>query len=252
VLDAINIVWRLSVATELILAVRLLWQGLGGVYPALTIASCGFALQASLLMLSRYLAHPKAAYFVAEKVTDPIVWVLWLWIVLELFSKWTRCYRGIGRFGQFFLGTLIFIALLISLISWPIEWKALVLYHDTRIYYMLTRVFMATLALFTLSVWLFFRNYPAPVPPNVVRHTHVTTIYLASMALSWLAFNLHQVAWGNLSIVVLAVGSFSAWAILLTRKGEEMESIPAMSADDIARIERVNGELLGLMKNLAG
>jgi len=264
VLEAITIVWRLAVAAELILAVRLLFQGLGRVYPALLTGTCVFAMQGLLFMLSRHHANPlgtvdtleaaraRAAWFQAEKMTDPLVWVLWFWIVLELFSKWTRAYRGIGRFGQFFLGTLIFIALMISLISCRIEWRDLVFLHDTRIYYVLTRVFMATLALFTLSVWLFFRNYPAPVAPNVVRHTHITTIYLSATALSWLMHNLYRIGWGNLSIVVLAVGSFSAWAILLTRKGEEVESIPAMSPEDIARIERLNQELLGLMKRLPG
>jgi len=251
--EAITIFWRLSVATELILAVRLLLQGLGSVYPALTISSVGFALQALMLMMSPDPAHPSRLLMkVAWRLSEPIVWLLWFWIVLELFGRWTQSYPGIGRFGRLLLGALSVIALSVSLISWPVEWKALVFAHDFRIYYFLTRVLMGTLALFTLSVWLFFRNYPAPVAPNIVRHTHVTAFYLAATALSWLLHNFHQVALANLSIVVLAVGCFPAWAILLTRKGEEVALVPAMPPEDIARIEHVNRQLLVLMRRLPG
>jgi hypothetical protein len=64
--------------------------------------------------------------------------------------------------------------------------------------------------------------------------------------------NLSTVALVNLAMVVVSAGCFSAWAILLTRKGEERELIPAMPPEDIARIERVNQELLGLMRNFPG
>jgi hypothetical protein len=250
--EAINIIWRLSVASELILAARLLLQGLGSVYPALVTGSCIFALQASLLILSVHHSYSRSPMGDVWKISEPLVGLLWSWIVLELFSKWTKSYPGIGRFGRYLFVALVAIALMVSLICWPFEWKALVVAHDFRIYFILNRVLLATLALFMFLVWLFFRNYPAPVAPNVARHTHITTIYLAVTALSWLAITLSGlkiVAVANLSLVVAAVGCFSAWAILLTRAGEERESIPVMPAEDIARIERVNRELLGLMKN---
>jgi len=253
--EAINFIWRLSVATELILAVRLLMQGLGGVYPALLTGSCVFAVQASLLILSLSQPHNHTVMGGVWKITEPLIWVLWSWIVLELFSKWTGSYRGIGRFGRFLFVVLILVALMLSLVAWPLEWKSLVIAHDFRIYYILNRVLMATLALFTFSVWLFFRNYPVPVAPNVVRHTHITATYLGITALSWLVLTLSglkMTALANLSIVAIASMCFSAWAILLTRKGEERESIPVMPPEDVARIERVNEELLGLMKNFPG
>lgn len=250
--EAINIIWRLSVAAELILAARLLLQGLGGVYPSLLTGGCVFALRSSLLILSVHHSYSRSTMGDAWKLTEPLVWLAWSWIVLELFSKWTGSYRGIGRFGRFLFGAFVSIALLVSLILFPFEWKALFFAHDFRIYYILTRVLMATLALFTFMVWLFFRNYPAAVAPNVVRHTHITAAYFAVNALSYLALTLNgpkMVAEVNLAIVAVSAGCFSAWAILLTRKGEERESMPAIQPEDMARIERVNRELLGLMKN---
>ncbi len=189
------------------------------------------------------------------KITEPLVWFLWCWIVLELFSKWTRSYKGIGRFGRYLFATLISVAVMASLILWPFEWKALVFDHDFRIYLILNRVLMAALALFTLLVWLFFRNYPEAVAPNVVRHTHITVTYLAVTALSWLTLTLsgeRLTAQANLLLVLVAAGSFAAWAILLTRKGEERECVPAMAPEDIIKIERVNRELLKLMRDFPG
>jgi hypothetical protein len=248
----INIVWRLSVAAELIVAARLLLQGLGGIYPALLTASCVFALRSSLLILafqSRSMGRD------VWKMTQPIDWLVSCWIVLELFSKWTRSYPGIGRFGRFLFGVLVIVALSVSVAWWPIEWKSLLFDHDLRIYYFLSRFVWATLALFTLLIWLFFRNYPAAVAPNVVRHTHITATYFTVCALSELAFTLNG-RWVlplvNFLIVAITAACFSAWAILLTRKGEDRDAIVAISPDEAARIERINQELLGLMKKIPG
>jgi len=144
---------------------------------------------------------------------------------------------------------------LVSVMGWPFEWKALVFEHDFRIYFILTRIFWATLALFTVGVWLFFRNYPTPVRPNVVRHTYIAATFFSLNALSWLALTLSGVklaAQVNISIVAGTMGCFAAWAVLLTRKGEERESIPVMPPEEIARIERVNQELLIMMRNFPG
>ena len=45
---------------------------------------------------------------------------------------------------------------------------------------------------------------------------------------------------------------FSAWAIFLTRKGEDTASLPPVEPGEAARIARINQELLGLMKNFPG
>ena len=102
-------------------------------------------------------------------------------------------------------------------------------------------------------MWLFFRNYPAAVAPNVVRHTQITVAYFAANSLSQLAFNLNGpklAAQVNLSLVLISAGGFAAWAILLTRDGEKKESISVMNTEEIAKTERLNQELLAFIKNL--
>jgi hypothetical protein len=251
--EAINVVWRLAVVTELILAVRLLWQGLGGVYPALLVGSCLFAVRSSLLILS--VSDLRSAMGQTWKMTEPLVWIAWAWIVLELFSKWTSSYQGIGRFGKYLFGATISIALLVSVFLSRLEWEKLFFKHDFQIYYVLTRILMATLAIFIVLIWLFFRHFPESVAPNMVLHTRITAVYFVVNALSYLTLTLggqKLVGQANLAIVLAAFLCFSGWAVFLTRKGEIRGILPQMGKEEAARIARVNQELLGLMKNFPG
>lgn len=247
----INTIWRLAIAAELLLALRLLQQRLVGVYPALFTGSLFFAVQGGLLMLVVSSGQP--AMETAWKLTEPVIWLLWAWVVLDLFSKWSGSYKGIGRFGRYLFLALVSTALLVSLIGWPYEWRALVTTGDNRIYLILNRILFATLALFTVLVWLFFQNYPTPVTTNLLRHTYITMAYLSLLALGNWAFTLSGTKLTpvvNLSIVASAALCFGAWAVLLTRKGEAKESIPPMDPQEVEKIKRLNRELLILMREL--
>jgi hypothetical protein len=248
--EAIKLIWEFSILAELAVAVRLLMQGLGGEYPALLTACCILPIKSLLLLFSF------AGLLTAEqrrqlgRNLEPIEWLLSSWIVFELFSRWTRSYRGIGRFGKFLLAVLLTGALLISVACWRTEWAALVFRENYRIYYILNRIFWATLALFVVGAWLFFRNYPVPVAPNVVRHTHVAVVYFVVSALGLLVFTLNGlkvVAQANLVIVMATAGCFCAWAVLLTREGQIAPPAQRVSVADRERIEKINQDLLVFM-----
>jgi len=251
--DTISLIWKLSILAELGVAVRLLLQGLGGEYPAL-LTACSVLPIKSLFLIAFYSAgDSKVLLF--WKAAQPIEWVLYSWVVFELFSRWTRSYRGIGRFGKFLLAGLLAGALIVSIaFSWG-EWKALVFAGELRIYFLLNRVTWATLGLFIVFTWLFFRNYPVAVAPNVGRHTRIAAFYYVTVALSEFAFNLTGLkvgAWLNLSLVTISLGCFSAWALLLTRKGQIVPQQQVISTTDKERIEKVNRELLVLMRKFPG
>ncbi len=252
--SAITFIWKLSVLAELSVAVRLLLQGLGGEYPALLTACCILPIKSLLLMFS-YSGPSNALMRQFWKAAEPIEWVLSAWIVFELFSRWTRSYKGIGRFGKLLLAVLLLGALVLSMAFCPMEWKALVFAGDTRIYYILHRIVWGTLAIFVISTWLFFRNYPVAIAPNVIRHNHVAAVYFALGALSSWAFTLNGlkvIAWVNLSMVAISLACYLAWAIRLTRKGRIPIMPPHVTIEDKARIERVNQELLGFMRRFPG
>jgi hypothetical protein len=191
-------------------------------------------------------------YHMREVAThlNPVEWVVNSWVVFELFSRWSRSYKGIGRFGRLLLAVLLAVGLAISMAFWPMEWKALVFAQNFRVYYILDRVVWVTLALFVLGMWLFFRNYPVVIAPNVTRHAYIALLYFLPNALSYLLFTLYGravVAQINLAIVLSTTASFCAWAVLLTRKGQIVPAAQRVSAEDRDRIERINQELLVFM-----
>jgi hypothetical protein len=251
--DAINLIWKISVGAELAVAIRLLSQGLAGEYPALLAACCILPIKSLLLIYSFFSAIPQDQVRQISENLAPIEWIVSAWIVFELFSRWTRSYTGIGRFGKLLLAALLGIALVVSVCIWRVEWEALVFRANFRIYYILNRVVYGTLGLFVLGTWLFFRNYPVAIAPNVVRHTYIAMVYFVGCALCQLVFTLNgrkSVPLANLAGVTITVGSFASWALLLTRKGQVAPPLQQVSPEDRERIERINEELLVFMGNV--
>jgi hypothetical protein len=245
--EAITIIWKLSVLAELAVAIRLLLQGLGGCYPALLAASLVLPVKSTLLMVSR-----SAQYRGVWKLMAPLEWILTALIVFELFSWWTRSYPGIGRFGRLLLAGLLVLSIGISLLYYPAEWRALIFARDLQIYSYLQRFTVTTLGLFLIGTMFFFRSYPAPIPPNVVRASRILAGYLVALTLadlSWNFFGGRFVAYSNLGIVSTTLAAFLSWAVFLTRKGQLPAQIKPVSSVEKERIERINEELLSFMKH---
>lgn len=241
---AISTVWELSVIAELAVAIRLLWQGLGGLYPALLTASLVFPIKSVLLMES---SHFRAVW----KVLVPIDWVFNAWIVFELFSWWTRSYPGIKRFGNILLAVLLGASAGISLLFWPSEWKALDFARELQTYAYFQRFAAGALLLFLSGTLFFFRNYPAPVPPNVVRASRIMIGYLLGLTTFDLVWNFAREpikAYCNLGIVATTFTAFLAWATFLTAEGQAPVQMKPPTAEEKDRIDRINEELLDFMR----
>jgi len=249
--EAINLVWKLSLLGQLVVGVRLLILGLGGEYPALTTACCFLPIKSLLLMLTYLPSVPANQMRLTAQYLSPLEWILCAWIVYELFSRWSASYQGIGRFGRLLFTVILVSSVLISLATWRVEWEKLIFAHNFRIYYIQERIVWGTLSIFVFGTWLFFRNYPVAIPPNVLRHTYVSMVYFTGTALCLLAFTMTGLTFLapiNLTKMIIGAGSFIAWAILLTRKGEIMPKIQRVSQEDKMRIEKINQDLLTFME----
>ena len=174
-------------------------------------------------------------------------------LFLSCFPAGPRATRGLDDSESCSWQLYSSIAILISIAFWHAEWEALIFARDFRIYYILDRMVWVTLALFVVGTWLFFRNYPVAIAPNVVRHTYIAAVYFGVTGMCHLAFTLVGIRiMGaiNLVIVIVAPTCFTAWAILLTRTGQITPSKQQVSLEDTKRIERINDELLVFMGNV--
>lgn len=252
---AISVTWKISVLLELAVAVRLLQQGLAGVYPAL-LTACSVLPIKSLVLMYVYAhvpaGHARQARILTENLA-PVEWFLFTWVVLELFSRWTRNYKGIGRFGKLLLLALLVGAVLVSCAVWPAEWSALDFAGNFRIYYILNRVIFGALGLFVLGTWQFFQRHPVPIPVNVTRHTRISVAYFGGGALGFLLFTLFglkYVAIANLYNLFLSVVCFAIWTFALSREGEATIAARQISLEEKKRVEQINQELLSFMGEL--
>jgi hypothetical protein len=253
---AINLIWKISVGAEFVLAFRLLVQGLAGEYPALFAGCLVFPIKSLLLMASYWSTmSPPQTRQIAQNLGG-LDGLLGAWIVYELFSRWTANYSGIGRFGKALLVVLVLGSIGISSLTSRQEWTSLDFVSDFRIYFILHRIFYTVLGLFLLGMWLFFRNFPVAIAPNIVRHTHLAIFYFVGNALAELAYTIGGggrvlTERSNLAIVSITALSFGAWAVLLTRRGQIRPPAQVVSSEDRARIQRINDELLGLMGGIS-
>lgn len=250
---AINLIWKISVATEMALAIRLLWQGLAGEYPALFTACVVLPVKSILLMLSYWSLDVRYARQIAQNL-GALDGLIGAWIVYELFSRWTTSYKGIGRFGNLLLAALVIGSVALSSVTYSQEWKALDFVTDFRIYFILHRLVFTVLGMFVAGMWLFFRCFPVAMPPNVVRHTYIAMFYFVANAAAEFLYNMighNFTEWTNVAIVCTTTLSFGAWAVLLNKRGEVMPPQQVVSLEDRDRVQRINDDLLDLMGGIS-
>lgn len=242
--EAIITVWKLSVIAELAVAVRLLWQGLGGRYPALLTASLVFPIKSIFLIESSH-------FHMVWKQLVPIDWIFNAWIVFELFSWWTRSYPGIKRFGNVLLVVLLVASVGLSLLFWPSELQALGFAKELKVYAYFQRFAAGAFLIFLSGTMFFFRNYPAPVPSNVVRTSRIMICYLLGLTIMDLVWNFADAqiqAYCNLGIVATTFAAFLAWATFLTAEGQIPVQMKLPTPEEKYRIDRINEELLDFMR----
>jgi len=252
---AIYYVWKVSIAAELALAVRLLYQGLAGRYPALFSASVVLPIK-SLVLLNSYLLRLNQIQIkqLSENL-GLLDLVFAVWIVYEVFSCWYSKYTGIGTLGKTLFAVIIAASIAVSVLFWSNEWQALDFVRDFRFYYILHRTMLLTPGLILIGMWLFFRMFPVQNPPNVMRYAVGATFYLLSGGIAELIFTL----WGlkymtevNLAIVSITTVTFALWALVLNKAGEVVPQEKPRRPERYERTERLNQDLLDLMNRIHG
>lgn len=253
--EAIQIVWKISVLTELALAIRLFAAGLAGTYPALQTASIAFAVKSAILIALYAHAYPRPQMREVSTDLGILEALVVAWIVYEIFSSWTKRYRGIGAFGKTIFLFVLLSSFGLSLLTWGAEIDNSSYAGVFRYYYVGHRVVLTVCALFLIGMRLFFRTYPALVPPNVQRYTNVALFYFGTNALAELIFTLTRTTYVtgvNLAIVSATTVSFAAWALLLDRVGGTEPVREGISTGRFLKTEQLNDELLGVMDRLRG
>ena len=105
-------------------AVRLSIAGLAKRYRAFWILAVFYAIRGLALFACDWLPRPRTAYAWAWMTTEPIVWVLYVWLALDLYSLVLQDYKGLQTVGRWIFLIALSLAILASGASVLPNWRS--------------------------------------------------------------------------------------------------------------------------------
>jgi hypothetical protein len=179
-----------------------------------------------------YLDVRSPAYTFMWTASEPILLLLQMLAVGEIYDRICVAYPGIGNYKYRLLVTTAAVAALPSAFTLVIGVPRMMMWR----YFVAVTVtsFVVTSSLvFLLLLWALFRHFPIARGRNLRLHWRVLTVYFglhAAASIALIAFPGQQ--WVNACLLVGLIVCFSIWATKLTAEGE-LEQMPA--SDDEQR-----------------
>lgn len=217
----------LSAVCTALLAARLYLNGLASRYRIFFVY---VVFRFLYLLPLPFLRANSAAYFYYLVFTEPIVWLLYVGVVIELYRLILERHRGLYTLGRRAMFVVMAISVAISLAALAAEIPAerqsskvigLVLAGE--------RAFDLSLALFLLLMLVFLNLYTVPLSRNVVVHAVVFTVFFLSNTLTMVlrtVFGMKYANELNLALMGLSSACSLAWLFFLTPAGEHLRARP--------------------------
>lgn len=227
--------------------------GLAGQYPAFT---TWLALDAAKSIALISIPPATLSYAWAWLISQPIILVLQIGAVAEVFGHTTRAYPLIGTFGRWVLIIGLTVAIAAAAAPLVAELGTAGLYGDTRRFlgFELKRIVSMVLAVFLLAVLAAFAVVPIPERKNVRLHRILLTVYHAVNAGAMLYVTIAGpaiVARSSAIILSSSVVLYGLWCVGMTRAGEHVDMGPTPSAEEINLAEAYLAETLPALKRMA-
>ena len=157
--------------------------------------------------------------------TEPILWLLYVLIVVELYTSALKQFAGISALSRWVLSGVIAVSLIVSLGSLVPDLNSS---HPFPIIHAITaagRAICTSLALFLLGITLFFLSYPIPLSRNTIIHSAICSAYFLIGAAGYFVHNVvGPSSWAvvNLALVVITAATLLAWILFLRPEGERI------------------------------
>jgi hypothetical protein len=240
-------------AYALVLA-RIFSAGLHKTYRSFTIYICFEAIR---LATVGFIPVATNLYSYAYFVTQPFAWCLYLLVILELCQLALRNHAGIATFARRGLIGALGISTAVSLGTLAFDGEVPGLDDIVRSYFLVERLILSSLLIFLLLFTAFLAYFPVPVNRNTVMHTRIFACYFFVRTVILIFRNLisGDAVYGiNIFVSLLATATLTAWAMLLSRAGEEVKTTTSYRRDPeaerrlIAQLDALNDTLLSSVK----
>jgi hypothetical protein len=206
----------------------------------------------SLLLAS--LDRHSSAYGGTYIITEPIIWVLYVLIVLELFGLVLRDYPGIQTLSRRLLAAALTVSAVVALATLiPDLGNPAERYPILRAVYVGQRVVMSSLVVFFTILTAFLVWYPVPLSRNVVVYCAGYSVYFISGTMALFVRTIEGEAVTRIVSTTLqgvAAACAIAWILLLNAQGETKRSpvrrhiLPPDEDRLVEQLETINRSLL--------
>jgi len=246
-----TLLWFVAVACHGILLVRMRIAGLHVIY------RCFFIYLIVHLGRSLVLANLNRrsnVYGWTYVASEPVIWCLYVLVVLELFGLVLRDYPGIQTLSRRLLAGALAVSAVVAMVTLiPDLGNPAERYPILRAMFVAQRLVMSTLVVFLAILTAFLVWYPVPLCRNVVVYCAGYSVYFISATMALFVRTISgEVVTRMISVVLHGVGAACAiaWVLLLNAQGERKRSnvrrhIPAIDEDRlVSQLDAINRSLL--------
>jgi hypothetical protein len=171
--------------------------------------------------------HPRSAYASIWILTEPVVWISYVLLVLDLFFMVLENYPGLKTVGHWVclacLSFSVFVAALFTLLCCRGYTKSILSSYAT-----IGGTMMFSLAVFMFVSLSLLASYPIAWDRNVVVHAGVCGLLIIGAGASYLLHCMDAARFSyavNVGTQMLVIACLSAWMLLLKPNGEQRLSV---------------------------
>ncbi len=195
-----------------------------------------------------------AAYAKVFIVTEPVLWLFYILLVLELYSLVLEHHRGLYTMGRWTLHIAVGISLLLSsLIYIPQSGGRYAKSFLLSFILQAERGIFFSLIVFLLLIIFVLSRYPISLSRNVIIHSLVYSIFFLTNTLGTLFLSVlgrHSADIVNLIAAIGSAACVAIWLLFLNARGEQvtMTSQPVWGRGDeerlVAQLNHLNTALM--------
>jgi hypothetical protein len=176
------------------------------------------------------LAYPihTAGYMKIWVLTEPVLWVFYILLVLELYSLILEGHKGLYTLGRWAMYAASVAAFLVSIASLFAPADGAQRSRLMPFYLMTERGLLASLLLFLFLLLAFLSRYPLTLSRNAIVHSIVYSVFFLTLSIAFLLrsiFGMEISDSMNTLLTALRMACTMAWLFLLNARGENRKVV---------------------------
>ncbi len=250
-----KILWFATIGATAVLLLSIWREGLLGKYKWF-VSYLGVRLAKSICLL--FVPFKSDAYAKTYYGFEILIWILYTPVLLELYRLVLEQHPGIAQAGRKLVQYGIGIALLVSMITLPLDLKKpkhdYVLLH---LFSVVERNVALVVVVLLLLIVAFFFYFPVRMNPNVIAYTVGYFFYFLTTTFVLFTRNLMGVAairTASLAGIIVGLACFVYWIIAIRRKNEALvpRAVAVWRPQDqkvmVAHLDALNASLLHMAR----